>query len=654
MMTVMGFSAWFVLATAVMANGSELMKLLYVVVIAPVVEETLKTNEDARQGWRSHWMIIAIEMSEALISGNWPLALYKYAIHSAFWELRRYQVCMAYGFHILHNLLVYDRSAAMGQQMTGVAIPPRLFAALAVLLLSRVIWTTTFSVQDIWRDSVSTPFSEVIREETQRNFGMPKYGGKSKPRKQEGKRTAFKKKRTTKDHRAKTQNAAPVAIGARHQLYRAPKMRVSQKGDTITITSVDYISPLTAASGGNNAGDVLFTLPVNPFAVPTSRIAAMAPLYERYVPEGVFVKFKPTAPATSPGSIVGYVDNDPLDIPVSTAGTVNLQRACAHKGATECSIWQPMTFGLDLKKQGGQNHYYCDRQGVNRFNSCGRIVVLAATGLSAGQPLGNLELTWTFRFSIPANEVPSVPAASGTFTNFTSGVRANPMGSIGNVVQGGNLADIGVTLVSAISVNEMWITFPTVGAYLMLYWAAESTAVTGTWASVTGANLTCRFVNSSQQPAAQPSGTAFNTARFSAFLVNCTASGVGVANRYRLFYSGSSTNSTLGSQITIMTLGNDGSSLPTSEKTQEKAEMPRLTKSAALARAFGDYSPRMGVEKEDPRLPGLRNANNSLDTDEEYYTVPSSSSQPPAQQARELQAVTPIGMGLERPKLVKR
>lgn len=132
-------------------------------------------------------------------------------------------------------------------------------------------------------------------------------------------------------------------------LSRKRRSDTGQMNAVITLTGTDYLSDVTVAAASTQ-GTILYDTLIHPRAFPTTRIAAFAGLFDKYVYKRFTVRFNPSSPTTDGGIVVGFCDYDPDEDMVS-AFQENVRKAASHFGMSFTQVFKPDSWSLkELKK----------------------------------------------------------------------------------------------------------------------------------------------------------------------------------------------------------------------------------------------------------------------------------------------------------------
>jgi len=152
------------------------------------------------------------------------------------------------------------------------------------------------------------------------------------------------------------------------------------------------------------SGDVLKEVYINPSAFISTRMAQMAPLYQRYRFSSIEFLYEPVANATQSGQVIGFCTFDP-DSPLEASNPLNLNRAAAFYGNRQNQIWEAASYGQHQPST--MTDLYVDPSGADtRFSYQGIFYLIAAGKLEASGSLalgtiGQIYVRYTLEMSIP-------------------------------------------------------------------------------------------------------------------------------------------------------------------------------------------------------------------------------------------------------------
>lgn len=172
----------------------------------------------------------------------------------------------------------------------------------------------------------------------------------------------------------------------------------------ITLTGMDYLGSVNS-DGSVATGEVMATIDLSIRSADWAgtRLQRESTLYERFAFQHLCVMYEPTAPATTPGQLVAYIDTDAAET-FTESGRSAVQVATAHVGAEMFQVWQ-MGMALYCPDNATQD-YYADAEGSDvRLTSPGKYRILAATDISGeAGALGNLYACYQVALKVPQLE----------------------------------------------------------------------------------------------------------------------------------------------------------------------------------------------------------------------------------------------------------
>lgn len=220
----------------------------------------------------------------------------------------------------------------------------------------------------------------------------------------------------------------------------------------LRMSGSDFFSTLTVKKAPVNPAErVLLDLIVSPSTILGTRLAQIAPTWERYFFTKFNVRYVPAVPTTLACQLCAYVDTDPLDDP-STAATADqlVRQAVAHTGAQQWNFISAKVTPLPLRAD--KMLYYTGLNPQNaRLAFQGRVFVIQITDPIdiAGAPIqgdtltgGSIFIDWAIDFQTPqlSPEVVSNPFTTGLGSAFLDipmyNTVSTSMGSVSGFVPG--------------------------------------------------------------------------------------------------------------------------------------------------------------------------------------------------------------------------
>jgi hypothetical protein len=148
-----------------------------------------------------------------------------------------------------------------------------------------------------------------------------------------------------------------------------------QMNAVVTLKGTDYLSDVTIVDNSTE-GTILYDTLIHPRAFPTTRIAAFAGLFDKYVYRRFTVKYNPSAAADDGGILVGFCDYDP-DEDMISAFQENVRKAASHYGMSFSQVFKQDSWTLkELKKDA---LFFCEpADSEDRLVFQGRFLLLQA------------------------------------------------------------------------------------------------------------------------------------------------------------------------------------------------------------------------------------------------------------------------------------
>lgn len=184
----------------------------------------------------------------------------------------------------------------------------------------------------------------------------------------------------------------------------------------------------------NAAGTILFNQLIAPGAFARTRLAALAPLWERYKYNSARLIFQSTCGSTVAGTLCSMVDYDPTDdLGAVTLGTVPFVVAAAM-GSAEAQAWQNQS--CLLKYVDNMMDWETDSDATDpaslRLQNQGQYWLAIQTPiadqtgllLAQGQPLGSIYIEYDIEFFIPQLQE-EAPVEAMSFNLLKNGVYSN-------------------------------------------------------------------------------------------------------------------------------------------------------------------------------------------------------------------------------------
>lgn len=261
------------------------------------------------------------------------------------------------------------------------------------------------------------------------------------------------------------------------------------------LEGTDIVGPINLETV-KNTGDVLLEAFISPAALHNTRLAQLAPLYQRYRFLEIEFIYQPIANATQSGQVIGFCTFDP-DSPLAAEDALNLNKAAAFYGNRQNQIWEPASYGQHQPST--MTDLYIDPSGADvRFSYQGIFYLIAAGELSSSGSLalgqiGTIYMRYKVELYIPQLQsgVGSIAASKYTFlSDCTSGVLA-PFGD-GQIIPLGTSNSVTVQGVDSHTIRILGLTggsFVALAAGASLAGASGSASQTGGTGTVVGGTI---------------------------------------------------------------------------------------------------------------------------------------------------------------------
>lgn len=244
--------------------------------------------------------------------------------------------------------------------------------------------------------------------------------------------------------------------------------------NAIRYTGRDLLGPI---GDGANPGDVVFDLKLNPASMAVTRMAKIASLFQKFKFTRCSLNYVPSCPATTPGSLLGFVQMDVSQDPVAGGGATLLQIAASQYGAVSTNVYAPYSWAL--RNIDPALSYYVDAKQSpdERLGYQGRLIILDVEGNVASP--GSMYIEYELELFIPQMGS-SVTTGTGSLAECSTGVDyAHPFGTAPDVEPWSNIP--------IEPVDGKYLPLGQ-GCYLFS-WSATGTGFTGTvpnWALTAG------------------------------------------------------------------------------------------------------------------------------------------------------------------------
>jgi len=258
-------------------------------------------------------------------------------------------------------------------------------------------------------------------------------------------------------------------------ITKNPMKKVAEKQ---VIEGTDLLQSIAAPESKLAAGDVLYTLAINPNTLPISRLSKIAKLYTKFKFTTFQVTYSPAADMTKAGQLIGYFNYNVKLYSEEVDGIQNLQKAASFSTEKPTKVHEPKTWTLtndsptplytDIKQVGST----LDTTSSDpKWNCQGRFYLLAATDVAATTPMGVLYCRWVCEFSMPQVDFEALDAGSMFYADSgESPSNSQPMG-VPSTMQVFDISNFTPDIED--SNPNRWIMQP--GTY-MVTWYSEYTA----------------------------------------------------------------------------------------------------------------------------------------------------------------------------------
>jgi hypothetical protein len=183
--------------------------------------------------------------------------------------------------------------------------------------------------------------------------------------------------------------SAPAAITTRKPTRGA---RMTATEDDAVVTGADFLGFVDVNS--HVSGDVRFSMHINPFMLPKSRLAAAAHIYEKWRIRRMTFRYVPSVPTSQAGQLIQYVDYDVTNTLVTSAPD-NVSVASAHTKNTPFAVWDNsvVTYGRECP------WLFTSNNGVDdRLDSAGLFTVVCVSNFTGSIALGALYVDYEVEF----------------------------------------------------------------------------------------------------------------------------------------------------------------------------------------------------------------------------------------------------------------
>jgi len=236
-------------------------------------------------------------------------------------------------------------------------------------------------------------------------------------------------------HSAKTQiqesrRAAPVNVGRKLRLGGAQSMKSKHFTGSDLLQYVSF----KAGTDCNAIGASLLAMPLNPRNLTLTRLARESFLWQRYKVHRFCVRFKPTLPTTSGGSVIAFFNTDCTQLP-NTSSESAVSAAMSHKGAEQSSVWEeivcelpsdPKLYQLNVGQGDPRTQFFAI------LNVMISTTISPTSSLSAGSVIYQAWVEYDIEFIDPTLDL--LPGEDHNATLFSCGYNGSPITSIPTLV----------------------------------------------------------------------------------------------------------------------------------------------------------------------------------------------------------------------------
>lgn len=197
------------------------------------------------------------------------------------------------------------------------------------------------------------------------------------------------------------------------------KNPLKKVADTNIIDGTDLLMSISSPTETLKAGDILYSLPINPNTLPISRVSRMAKLYTKFKFIKFEVTYSPAADMTKAGQLIGYFDYNVKSYTNMVDGIQNLQKAAAYSTEKPTKIHEQKSWVLhndsevplytDIKVSTNASDITMTDP---KWNCQGRFYILAASDIEQETPLGVLYCRYKVEFSMPQVDYESLDAGA--------------------------------------------------------------------------------------------------------------------------------------------------------------------------------------------------------------------------------------------------
>lgn len=133
---------------------------------------------------------------------------------------------------------------------------------------------------------------------------------------------------------------------------RPPEASVGRTdwGDCLILAGTESFTPVSvrteASLDSTQVGQIIYTLPINPTLLISTRLSQIATNYEKWYPRKLMLEFVPQGSALDPGALISIPVLDPADSFTGVSGNDAIRRALAYETSVAFNIYDHATIVL--------------------------------------------------------------------------------------------------------------------------------------------------------------------------------------------------------------------------------------------------------------------------------------------------------------------
>lgn len=200
-----------------------------------------------------------------------------------------------------------------------------------------------------------------------------------------------------------TVGVAPYALKVQTVMPRITTRLGGKFGATDVLMGTEYLQSVSSSEVGNQPGDLLLRLLINPSSFNDTRLYQFANLYQRYRFTRLNFIYEPIASAITSGQVIGFADFDVDNLLQNDSGD-NISIAAAHIGQANNQVWQHMVYPFGVADD-FSTLFTSLTTAEARLIYQGVFYLIASSSIPspAGEPvpLGNIYVDYEVEFNIP-------------------------------------------------------------------------------------------------------------------------------------------------------------------------------------------------------------------------------------------------------------